>query len=194
MYLDDKWTEEELRKVVDSELSAIPILLMMESTYERQECFVPVAGVNGMHELPFFWGTLPRGFDDDSKQAVVTTIYGMDLLPDQESCISVAHRGRSTLDRLNALQQLDEASKTRIVTHITSNGLVIIGGVLCKFMAKQAVELIGIIALNADPEKRMLIVPAEKRRMPRVEGPPIFVEDIKESFCSKNSAQQREQF
>ncbi|KAG9007360.1 hypothetical protein FRB94_014387 [Tulasnella sp. JGI-2019a] len=94
MYLGNTGTVEETRVAVDDQLSAIPILLMMESAYKPQECFVPVTGVDGMYELPFFWRVLSQNSDIDSKLAVIETIHGMDLLSDQECYSDLMKRRR----------------------------------------------------------------------------------------------------
>ncbi|KAG9033836.1 hypothetical protein FRB95_014158 [Tulasnella sp. JGI-2019a] len=88
---------------------------MTESAYQLWERFIPVPGANGMYRLPPFWRYIARkDLDMDDKLAVVAAIYEMDLLPLQESLISLANINSS--DHLNALRQLDEASKMKVIS------------------------------------------------------------------------------
>ncbi|KAG9038486.1 hypothetical protein FRB95_001343 [Tulasnella sp. JGI-2019a] len=155
MYLSNAWTKDDIKKVVDGEFSAIPILLMMESAYRLEERFVPVAGEEGVDRLPLDWVLLHFDhFDADDKVAFATTVYGMDLLPHQEDLMGIVGSRQSTLDRLDAFRQLHGESKAKAVSDII-NALCFIGG---EFMPNQAMELIEVIALLTDPENLLEIL------------------------------------
>ncbi|KAG9038488.1 hypothetical protein FRB95_001345 [Tulasnella sp. JGI-2019a] len=190
MYLGNTWRVEEILKAVDRELSAIPILLMMESGYRLGDRFGHVARANEMYKLPFIWEKLSREeYDAGGRLAIVTTIYEMDLLPGQKTLIDMAHSDKNTLDRLNAFQQLDEASKTEVVSNVIYH---LSNGYFGRFTLNQATELMEVIALTANPEKRLTSYSPETFKTFN-HGLPENIKDIKARFLEGQSEEQRKQ-